>query len=394
MQESDPHSSQDAPGKGAEIQPPHRSDSDTDARVAEASGDPDAPGGKDADGSEKPKPPARDGGLRLVQVVAMNGQNLTRAIASLTKRRGKRAVYAETTFEEFTKSVKELVDDPKGALRLRTILGLGLQQGAKRPSSDAFWTEFLHLVDSFLRQIDYPRVISIEGGTTPIDPDSYRNLWHSITVPEEGNATKGAKEIIAALEVVLLDVMTAHWKDRLSSDAVLEAISHLELPGEINDPFHCYLPWTPASSLATGLPAPIVVAQAGAVHDHLERVQRSHREAAQRVAQLEEELAATSEELVQTRAALDKESSLLQTANHTIEQLQLDLQAAGAIHRHRADELRSRYKGLLEGDLDRHLETIQRAAGMIPPRGSVIIERVETLLETINRELKWLNDSE
>jgi type II secretory pathway component PulJ len=138
------------------------------------------------------------------------------------------------------------------------------------------------------------------------------------------------------------------------------------------------------------LSAPIIVAQASAVHGDLERGQRAHRKAAQ----LELELAATTQELEQTQAALDKKSSLLRSANEAIEQLRRDVQAAGAIHRHRADELRSRYKGLLEGELDRHLETIQRAADMTPPRGSVIIERVEILLETLKRELKWLKNSE
>jgi hypothetical protein len=394
MQESNPNSIQDTSLQKAGHEPPHQSDAHSAIESTGATCDQVPTQDKSAHPTVEPKATSRDGSLRLEQIVAMNGQNLTRAVDSLTKRQGKRPVYTEATFEGFAKVAKELLDDPRGAIRLRTILGLGLQQGAKRPSIDAFWAELLHLTDSFLRRIDFPRSIATEGGNTPIDPVAYRHLWQTITLPNDKNATKGTKELIAAQEVILLDVMFAHWKDRLSSDSVVQAISYLELPDEVKDPFHRSLPWNAATSLATGLPAPIIVAQANAVHSDLERLQRAHREATQRVAKLEPELAATTQELEQTQAALDEESSLLRTANQTIEQLRRDVQAAGAIHRHRADELRSRYKGLLEGELDRHLETIQRAADLTPPRGSVIIERVETLLETLKRELKWLENLE
>jgi hypothetical protein len=394
MQEPNPSSTQETLQQEASPAPPQPSGEHLANGTKGVTCDQVSTNEKITHSAEELKATTRDGGLCLELIVAMNGQNLTRAVASLTKRQGKRPVYTESTLEGLSKVAKEFLNDPKGAIRLRSILGLGLQQGAKRPSIDTFWAELLHLIESFLREIGFPRSIAIEEGIATIDPISYRDLWHNITLKNDKNSTKGTKELLAAQEVMLLDVMFAYWKDRLSSDSILQAISYLEISGEIKDPFHRSLPWSAATSLATNLPASIIIAQANAVHSDLERLQRAHREATQQAAKLESQLAATNQELEQTQAALDEESSLLRTAKQNIEKLERDVMAAGAIHRHRADELRSRYKGLLEGELDRHLVTIQRAADMTPPRGSVIIERVEILLETLKRELIWLENLE
>lgn len=67
------------------------------------------------------------------------------------------------------------------------------------------------------------------------------------------------------------------------------------------------------------------------------------------------------------------------------------MQAMSDYHKYLADDLRSRFKVFLEGDLNRHLTTIKVAAEMNPPRVQVIIERAEILLESIERELNKLN---
>lgn len=377
------------PGSDAPIPQPENA-----PQADEAADDPKLEGNDSTRPSEAKGKPQGDGILRLGHVVPLNGVKLTRALASLTRRRGKRAAYAEATFEDRSKVLESLAQDPKAAIRLRSILGQGLQQGAKQADLGAFWCELLSVVDTFLHRVPFPETITSGVGRDSITPTSCRDIWHTIIVADDGKSPRGTKEVLAAQEVMLLDIIYAHWKGWLTPAEVLEAISHLELPEEVKDPHHRRLPWTPAASLATGLPAPIIVAQAAAVNGEIDLLERSRGEAERKAGQLEQNLSTTNEELTETQAALEEESRLLISAQQRIDQLEKDVQAAGAIHRHRADEIRSRYKGILEGDLDRHLRTIQRAAEMDPPRGAVIVERVETLLGTLKRELKWMEDLE
>jgi capsule polysaccharide export protein KpsE/RkpR len=57
------------------------------------------------------------------------------------------------------------------------------------------------------------------------------------------------------------------------------------------------------------------------------------------------------------------------------------------ITKHKLDDMRARFIGLLEGDLKRHLDTIQTCLNMEPPRIAVAIERVETIQAIIKRQL-------
>jgi hypothetical protein len=57
------------------------------------------------------------------------------------------------------------------------------------------------------------------------------------------------------------------------------------------------------------------------------------------------------------------------------------------ITRHRLDYLRAGIFGLLEGELSRHLKTIQTCLEMEPPRIAVAMERVETIQALVAREL-------
>ena len=348
----------------------------------------------DAPGAAASKSPAGAAGLRFNQILKRNGNNLVKTIASLTERKKKRPVYIESTPEELSSAVNGLVEDNKGALRLRTILGYGLQQGAKRSQSDAFWCELLQVIEAFLRETEFPRAVSREIGDVTIEAKAYQNLWERVIAPDERSKMKSATALHAAQEVLILDVLFAYWKERVSAHAALEAISYLEQPDSIKDPLNRRLPWDPAVSMASGLPTPIIVAQAAAFHSELDHWKQAHTEAAQQIEQLQEKLKAKSAEANDTQSALEEETKLLNEANQTIRQLKLDVKASGAIHQHGAEELRSRYKGLFEGNIARHLETIQSAADMSPPRSSVIVERVETLLSTLQQELKWLKDSE
>jgi len=107
-----------------------------------------------------------------------------------------------------------------------------------------------------------------------------------------------------------------------------------------------------------------------------------------------DQLNSTKQELKETENALTEESGLLNEAEATIEQLRSDVTTAGSIHKFNLDNTQARYKGLLEGDLERHLKMIQTCSEMEPPRTKVIIEKVETTLNLLKRELKWLKDSE
>jgi hypothetical protein len=334
------------------------------------------------------------GVLQLSQIVGMNGTYLTRTLAMLAARRGKQAAYAETSNEDREKEATLLAKDPKGASRLRIILVTGLQQGAKKQAMHPFWGDILDVVEQYLRRISLPLAVSLAIRQASLNPGDYRNLWLSITNRDKSQKILLPKDWLAVQEILVLDVFYAYWKDRIASEAVVEALAAFELDDATNIPQRLHLPWRPAVALATALPAPIVVGQADSIHNALTTFKHALLIANTRIENLVNELSQLTQQFKETNESLEQKSTLLDTANHNITQLQADVLSAGAIHKHKADELRSRYKGILEGDIDRHLRTIQLAADMNPPRGNVIIERVETLLGTLTRELKWLEDTE
>jgi hypothetical protein len=61
--------------------------------------------------------------------------------------------------------------------------------------------------------------------------------------------------------------------------------------------------------------------------------------------------------------------------------------------RHRVDQLRSRVRGVLAGELSRWLETAYDASVAEPPRSQVIQERLEQAIALIRREIEWLGTS-
>lgn len=344
------------------------------------------------------KPRTNDSGIiKLSQIMGMSGNNLRRVLVSLSAKKGKRAAFAEPTFGESNEVISALLDDPKGAFRLRTILGVGMQIGADRARRDVFWSSLLQIIDTFLHRVPFPRAVTTERRGEPITPKCFLDRWNDIKCPDEGQKSSKSnhsiKKLQAAQEILILDTLLAYWQDKLDSNGVLEALSYLELPAEVYDIYHRKLPWNPAISLATDSPPAFLIAQAAAIHSEISQDKRFLDESRTRVLELSKTLAERTQELEETQVTLDKEIRLLSEAEALNQQLAEDVKAAGSIHRHRLDELRSRYKGLIEGELERHLKNIQRGAEMDPPRVEVIIERVETLLRILNRELKWLEPS-
>jgi hypothetical protein len=357
------------------------------------------PGSKNEDDKRSSQPNSIDSGiLQLSHIMGMSGINLRRALVSLSANKGKKTAFAEPSFGESNEVILGLLEDSKGALRLRTILGLGLQIGANRTSRDIFWSSLLQVTDTFLRRVPFPRAVTTESRGEQISPTCFRDRWHDITSPDADDrpskSSPSIQKLQAAQEILILDTLLAYWQNKLDSDGVLEALSYLELPSQVRDTYQRRLPWNPAISLATDSPPAILIAQAAAIHREIDQTKRSLLESETLASELGKTLIERNQELEETQAALNEEISLLEKAEELNRQLAEDVKAAGSIHRHRLDELRSRYKGLLEGEFDKHLKNIQLGAEMEPPRVAVIIERVETLLRTLKKELKWLEPSE
>jgi len=340
------------------------------------------------------KKSSSDGVLYLHQIISMSGMNLTRTLATLAARRGKQAAYAEPSNEDRDKEITQLVKDSKAASRLRIILVTGLQQGAKKLAMHPFWADALDIIDQYLRRINSPLALSLAIKQCHLTASDYRMLWLSLTDRDKSKKIYSLKELIAIQELLVLDVCYAYWKNLIDEGHVLEALAAFEFADTTNLPHRPSLPWRASTALATTLPATVIVSQANSIHNALASAQYALLTANSRIDELVDELSLLTKQFDNTRNELSLKTLSLINANDKITQLQSDVKSAGSIHKHKADELRSRFKGIMEGDIDRHLRTIQRAADMNPPRANVIIERVETLLETLTRELKWLEDTE
>ena len=338
---------------------------------------------------------ADDEALCLSRVVFLAVPKLAGTLAVLSPKLGKekQAEFVDPSDEEKRKVVNLLLKDSKGSYRVRNILGIGLQQGLNTVNEwglSSFWRSMLEVCDAFLFKTEFPRIIDTKKSSGNARLVEYQDCWRSLVFPDGGVLRHSEKKLKLAQETFLVDILLAFWRDRLSSDEMLEAIAFLDLDPEGGKPHWGKL----ATSLLSELPASVIVDQAGKINEEILKLKQSLEKISDEVRILEESLDERSQELEDTESALEDETALLRDAEKAIGQLELDVRAAGAIQRHRADELSSRYRGLLVGELDRHLKIIQRSTEMNPPRSAVIVERVETLLGTLKREIQWLENSE
>lgn len=344
--------------------------------------------------------PASGETITLDDILTFNGNKLWYSVAKLSRTPGKRrrAAFKEPSYEAMSEAVARLVSDSKGCARLRDLIGMGLQMGDLPENRDGVWGTLLHLTDSFLRRVSYPRAPSLSSQRDADLVEAYGATWEKVC-DEASKKAKSAggiaiKFLQTAQDVLLLDTLSAFCASKLDESGFIRTLSLLRLPEDAEDPTHGRFPWSFPALIATGVPAGIQIVQGATLHDRFDHLTKDLAVVRNRLADAEASNKLLEQELQETKEALDEEAQLLNEERKISDQLRRDVMTAGSIYKHKLDETRGRYKGLLEGDLGRHLKTIQTCVEMDPPRAKVAIERVETLLGILNRELKWLNDSE
>lgn len=354
-----------------------------------------------SDNVGKPKPA---GGIVIsfYDLLSQNGTTLRQTLGRLAKGSGRRvrAAFRIPSFDELNSALTKFLADNKGPSRLRVLIGLGFQCGEyphDRTSVEGVWSAILEVTDSYLRQIPQPRPPSTSGARGDGLVTSYNELWSGLCKEAEKNASKsgyGVKFFDRAREILLLDAFYSHARGYLDESQFLSAAA-VALPSrEFADPVDGTLPWSFPAIVSNGGSAISQVNISVSLRSRFEGLSAGLTQAQARISELEESLRLNNQELGETKDALAEEARLLVAANDTIENLRKDVATTGNIHKHKLDDTRARVTGLLEGDLSRHLNTIQTCVSMEPPRVGVANERIDTLQEIIEREIKWLKSSE
>ena len=353
-------------------------------------------------GDHETKPPRPSSGdtVSLDDILSFNGNKLWYTVAKLSRSPGRRrrAAFKEPDYDAMTEAATKLCSNSKGCSRLRDLIGMGLQMGDLPAGREGVWAVIIHLADTFLRRVPYPRPPSLSSQRGPYLSQAYGTTWGKVCEEAANKAKSGGGTAIKFLqnaqEILLLDAFSAFCSSKFAEEDFLRALSLLRLPDEVADPTHGQFLWSFPAIIATGIPAGIQIIQGGTLHERFEKLTTDLAATGDRLGETEARNKELKQELHETKEALDEEIQLLNKEQAITEKLRRDVMTAGSINKHKLDEMRGRFKGMLEGDLGRHLKTLQTCVEMDPPRTKVAIERVETLLGILNRELKWLEDSE
>ena len=264
--------------------------------------------------------------------------------------------------------------------------------------SVGIWKSILDLTGKALRADN----LLLSPSTTfsgELTPQTYKKTWGDFLESKNPKTGKprSNQQRKEARDLLELDAHYAFCAGQLDETQFIQTLAAAATTAEIQNIRYTAVPRSLAfiiSSLSNNEPK---LEAAKAVSQLIDQIDTLNYQLALEEKEKDEildQLNSTKQELKETENALTEESGLLNEAEATIEQLRSDVTTAGSIHKFNLDNTQARYKGLLEGDLERHLKMIQTCSEMEPPRTKVIIEKVETTLNLLKRELKWLKDSE
>lgn len=395
-----------------------KSTSVTKKKAAPSSGKPNS---KQGDGSNtnastaRPKKQApkkqapKDVVLSIHDILKFNRAKLKLALTSIDDQtKTSKATFTLPSHQELIEAQDQQKTNSKRFRRLTNIITIGFElkqlpvvteeeEHDNKPSV-GIWKSILDLTGKALRA-DNLLLSPSTSFSGELTPQTYKKTWGDFLEsknPKTGKA-RSNQQRKEARDLLELDAHYAFCAGQLDETQFIQTLATSATTAEIQNTRYTAVPRSLAFIISSLSNNETKLEAAKAVSQFIDQIDTLNYQVALEEKEKDEilgQLNSTKQELKETENALTEESGLLNEAEATIEQLRSDVSTAGSIHKFNLDNTHARYKGLLEGDLERHLKMIQTCSEMEPPRTKVIIEKVETTLNLLKRELKWLKDSE
>jgi hypothetical protein len=355
------------------------------------------------------KQTTKDITIDIHDILKLNGEKINLTLAAIDDL----SLVSKTSFitpndQQINEALNHLETNSKRFHRLTNLLTIGFQlkqlplileeEESDNQKSVALWMSLFRLIEKTLRADNVLRAPSTST-SQELSALTYKNTWDDFAeskTPKTGK-NRSNKQRKEARDILELDTHYSYCSGKIDDIQFIQTLAVIATASEIKNVHNTQKPRNLAAIISSLSNAETKLETARASSQLLTRLdtinylfeleQKDKKE-------VHDKLDSVKQELKETENALEEESDHLKKAEDTIKQLRSDVQTAGSIYKFKLDNTQARYKGLLEGDLDRHLKLIQTCSEMEPPRTRVIIERVETTLNLLKKELKWLKDSE
>lgn len=191
-------------------------------------------------------------------------------------------------------------------------------------------------------------------------------------------------------ELLLLWIENQYVAAALSGNDFLACVSALEEPALL-PPASKEPDWAKLLEVNGGVNNPHdLITLSSTIHRTLRYARRQVEGGQQRIAEMERTQATLEDANRRLQEQLLQLQGAVSEAQEDNRRLRNDVSSAGNLSLSALHEMRARMTGFLEGETTRYLRTALDAARSEPPRPKVIAERLETVLEQVQRQLDWL----